>query len=165
MSNESKKGEEEPRARAQPDSGPPAPGPAPDTETQTELIETVTTDESEVVEDAGAEMVQLLSRRKALRRKAVDAVERAMDAKKWSWCRATNSRVYEDDHATQLRAATLYLEYVVGKPAERALVLTNTKGEGITLDELMASPALRRALARKLETTESGGVQKGGGNT
>lgn len=153
---------DEDRARAHTPHGQPPPGPDADNGTQTDVIETVTNAEAEPVGEAGEAMVALLARRAALPGKAIDAIERALGAKKWSWCKETNSRIYEDDHRAQMEAAKLYLEYVVGRPAERALVITNGNGSSITLDELMASPALRRALARKIESAGTGGVPKGG---
>lgn len=134
---------------------PPAP-PAVDTETQTALVETLTDAEADPVGTAGEAMVALLARRASLPRKVIDAIERGLAAKKWSWDPGSKQRVYDDDVNAQLKAATLYLEYVVGRPVERELVVTNGKGEGFSLDELMSSSALRRALARRLEAAERG---------
>lgn len=142
--------------------GPP-PGPAGETETHAEVVETVTQGEAEPVGTAGEAMVALLARRAALPRKVIDAIERGLEARKWSWDPGTKSRVYDHDHGTQLKAATLYLEYVVGRPAERELVVTDGKGQGFSLDDLMASSALRRALARRLALADAS-VPKPGQN-
>lgn len=160
-----KKQAENPRARAQQaPGGPPAAaaGPGAEIETQTEVVETTTTAETEPVGEVGEAMVQLLARRAALPRKVVDAIERALEAKRWSYCRDTKQRVYEDDHRAQMEAAKLYLEYVVGRPVERELVVTDGKGQGFSLDDLMASSALRRALTRRLQMAEGGVFGNGG---
>lgn len=163
MSDETQNQGDNLRARAHtPEAGPaPSGRPAGEIETHTEVVETVT--RTEVEPTAGEAMVGLLARRAALPRKVIDAIERALGAKKWSWDKVTNSRLYEDDHRAQLDAAKLYLEYVVGKPAERELVMTDGNGEAVNLDDVLGSAALRRALARRLEAAERLSVQKGGG--
>lgn len=160
--SESQNGADTIRARAQPDEAAPPPAPpGAENETQIEVVETVTRATVTPDGNAGEAMVGLLARRAALPRKVIDAIERALEAKRWSFDRKTNQRIYEDDHRAQLEAAKLYLEYVVGRPVERELVMTNGQGEGGTLDEFMASPALRRALARRLEIAETNAVKKG----
>lgn len=154
MNGETQKGADEPRARAQPDPEPAPAGPGVEIETQSGAVETV-------AEPLG-DMVAQLASRPGMGGKVVEAIERALTAKRWSFCRDTKQRIYEDDHRAQMDAAKLYLEYVVGRPVERSLVVTSKQGNGFDWDELMASPALRRALARRLETAEKEGVPKGG---
>ena len=67
-----------------------------------------------------------------------------------------------DDHRTQLAAAQLILNYVVGRPVERQEIISvnvNADTESGMLDRLKSSPALRASFRKILDAAEAPAIE------
>jgi hypothetical protein len=95
----------------------------------------------------------------ALRAEIPETMLASVIAKALSATMISRTGVVESDHKVRLQAAQLALFYQIGKPIERAQIITKDLTERddpeSQRERLRKSPALRRSLARMIDEVDS----------